>query len=185
MRDGAMADIPINRQFKVAIPPSLAIQKWQASYTPWFASHGYQQTGQGESVLTYTRSYFPWWTILLAIILFPIGLLALLLKAHAILTVSFEPEGEGATVSLGGMARNQEFHSYLFQIADQWSSKPAGEWGSDHPAAELGAGAAQNDRGVGIDLELDQLQKLVALRDARALTDEEFQERKSRILGDS
>jgi hypothetical protein len=179
-----VADIPINRQFRIAIPPSTAIHKWQARYTPWLGQHGYRQTGQGHDVLTYTRSYFPWWTILLAIILFPIGLLALLLKAHAILTVSYEPEAEGSRVTVAGMAKNQELHAYLFQIADEWSSRPAADWGVE-PVAAGPEPVRQVSSTAGIDAELDQLQKLVALRDARALTEDEFQARKRRIVGDS
>ena len=61
-------------------------------------------------VLTFEHEYRPTWTGCLAVLLFPIGLLALLAKDREFLSLTFLPEGERTRVVLSGSS-------------DEWSSR--------------------------------------------------------------
>jgi hypothetical protein len=63
---------------------------------------GYEVRGQTENALTFTRTYRPWYVWLLAIILFPIGLLALLGKETATIAITLEPNENGTLVRITG-----------------------------------------------------------------------------------
>jgi hypothetical protein len=171
-----VAYITVNRQFTMPEPPAEALQAWQAKYSSWLAGAQFQQTGQSPQILTYTRRYIPWWTILLAVILFPIGLLFLLIRNQNILTLSFVAEAGGSRVTIAGTAKD-ELHKHLMQVADQWDEMPVPERPRLPEATEAAPRTSSTPD------YLDQLGKLTELRDAGALSPEEFEAEKARILG--
>jgi hypothetical protein len=75
------------------------------AYTGWIAGRGYQISGQTDTTLTYTRTFIPAWAIVVAIIVFPIGLIALLVRREAVITVAFSGDGTRSTASLVGTAQ--------------------------------------------------------------------------------
>jgi hypothetical protein len=57
----------------------------------------------GPSSMSITRSYVPVWAVVVAVVLFPFGLLALLVRRERTGTVSARPRGDGRTdVSIAG-----------------------------------------------------------------------------------
>jgi hypothetical protein len=90
-RDRAAGDV--RRDMRSYLPPRLA--RW-----------GYRLITQNEGTMTFERRYAPVWTIVLAIILFPIGLLfPLLVKRTASLVFTVEGNGDSASnVTVNGQA---------------------------------------------------------------------------------
>ena len=70
-----------------------------AACTGQLAANGYMLTSQSEVAITYHRKYRHWGVILLAVVFFPIGLLALLITDDATITATIEPDdGSGGSV---------------------------------------------------------------------------------------
>jgi hypothetical protein len=93
----------------------------------------------------------PWWAILLAIGLFPIGLVALFFKSTETLTVLGFEETTGARFTTSG-----------------FSSRDVNETPNQAMSSTTSS------------LEID---RLAALRSSGALTEEEFQVEKTRLIG--
>jgi hypothetical protein len=67
-------------------------------FSPYMGSYGYRLQAQDDRSFTFERSYRPTWVIVVCIILFPIGLLALLAgKKRDTILASLSPEGAEAT----------------------------------------------------------------------------------------
>jgi len=66
--------------------------------------HGYELAERTPDHVVFTISRRPAWTILLAIFLFPLGLLALLYKEHERLTIDLLEDERGTLVSARGVA---------------------------------------------------------------------------------
>jgi hypothetical protein len=86
----------------------VCIAEWTGKLTPW----KYTLTTQSEAGVTFHRRYIPTWAIAVAIILFPIGLLALLVKDDASISATFTPEGEGTRVLVAGKAPGRIVKSF-------------------------------------------------------------------------
>jgi hypothetical protein len=71
---------------------------------PPLARHGYALVARSPYRLVFARERRPVWTILLAIFLFPFGLLALLYKDRAQIAIDLHPEGRHTLVSATGIA---------------------------------------------------------------------------------
>lgn len=95
-----MAWQPIYLEFPARRPPIEARQDWQARCADWLARVKYQQTNQTDTGLTYTRTYIPGFAIVVAILLFPIGLL----KSHPVARVKPATVPGGHTYAPGGLA---------------------------------------------------------------------------------
>lgn len=66
---------------------------------------GYKLEQENNSSLLFVRKYFPWWTILIAILLFPLGLLALVFGRRALFITFTANETEtGSDVVIQGEA---------------------------------------------------------------------------------
>lgn len=103
--------------------PREARRWWQAHYTTWMAAEKYEPTGATGDVLTYTRRYIPTPAVVFAILLFPFGLVLLLMKREAILTVEFAPKDDRTIVTITGTARPEAIGS-LWQVAAQQQRDP-------------------------------------------------------------
>jgi hypothetical protein len=82
--------------------PDEALRDWAGYYTGWLASSGYIMVAEGLGTVTYLRRYAPRWAIGVALIFFPIGLLALLAREEATLVVRALPGSSGISVSASG-----------------------------------------------------------------------------------
>jgi hypothetical protein len=79
-------------EFESQKQPADLLRDCLASFTGQLASNGYMLTSQSEVTVTYHRKYRHWGVILLAIVFFPIGLLALLITDDATITATVEPD---------------------------------------------------------------------------------------------
>ncbi|HKT83044.1 MAG TPA: hypothetical protein VJQ84_04325 [Solirubrobacterales bacterium] len=79
--------------------PADLLRDCLATFTGQLAVNGYMLASQSEVAVTYHRKYRHWGVILLAIVFFPIGLLALLITDDATITATVEPdEDSGGSV---------------------------------------------------------------------------------------
>jgi hypothetical protein len=83
-------------------PPEEALRDWIGYYAAWLAGHGYAMTSNGFNTVTYQRRYVPRWAVVIAVLFFPIGLLALLARSTANLVVSAGEEPSGTYVGVSG-----------------------------------------------------------------------------------
>ena len=92
-----------NRPFSVRIeshePPALVIAEAMRTIAPHLLRSGYELERPAENQLVFTRDRRPAWTILVAILVFPFGLLALTHKAReSQVFVNAIASGEGRTL---------------------------------------------------------------------------------------
>src|SRR5262245_19570996 len=71
-------------------------------WTPRLNRYGYHLTTQSIGGVTFERRFRPWWTIVLAIVLFPIGLLFLLHRRMVHVTFSFVGQDSGTVITIAG-----------------------------------------------------------------------------------
>lgn len=64
-----------------------------------FARDGFGPKDFAETYLVFERRYIPWWAIVLAVGLFPIGVLFLLIKNTATLFIEFDEEATGTRIN--------------------------------------------------------------------------------------
>jgi hypothetical protein len=95
---------PVDVGFRYDKPPEEALREWAGFYTEWLASNGYLMVAQSLGTITYWRRYFPSWSIAVAVLFFPIGLLALLARRDATLVVTAAAESGGTRVDVRGDA---------------------------------------------------------------------------------
>lgn len=88
----------IELEFASLDSPASAIRSWRGRNDVWFLSRRYHATFAGQDEIAYSRTYVPGICVLLAIFTFPIGLLALLVRSTAVLTVKFLPRTESSVV---------------------------------------------------------------------------------------
>jgi hypothetical protein len=93
-------------EFESDKPSAEVLRDTVSTWTSKLATEGYTLTSQSEFAVTYHRRYRTWPTILVAILLFPIGLLFLLLTADATITATIEPDDEtgGSVLIINGRA---------------------------------------------------------------------------------
>jgi putative oligomerization/nucleic acid binding protein len=106
--------------------------------------------------LSIFRRYTPWWAILLAIGLFPIRLVALCFKSTETLTVLGFEETTGARFTTSGFSSRDVNETPNQAMSAHWRSTKS---------------------------PLEEIDRLAALRSSGALTEEEFQVEKTRLLG--
>jgi hypothetical protein len=71
---------------------------------PPLQRHGYELRRRTTHHLLFVRSRRPIWTIAVAVMLFPFGLLALLYQEEARIAIDLHPAGDGTLVSASGVA---------------------------------------------------------------------------------
>ena len=84
-------------------PPQALLPEIVTGVSGPLASAGYVLQTQSEQVVTFVRNYRPWFIWVGVVLLFPLGLLFLLYKETATLTVILEPvDGGGTRVRING-----------------------------------------------------------------------------------
>ncbi len=83
--------------------PKTVVTEALGALTGPLGKYGYVLTTQSESGLTFARSYRPWWAWVLAVVIFPIGLLFLLSPETATITIVLEPNKSGTVVRVAGL----------------------------------------------------------------------------------
>lgn len=86
--------------------PDALRREFLANWTNNLADWGYSITSQSEDAITFHRKYRSWWLAVPIILLFPIGLLALLITSEATITAIIEPDddSDGSVLMVNGRA---------------------------------------------------------------------------------
>jgi hypothetical protein len=90
-------------EFEAGKPPNQLLREILRDWTGDLAANGYRLTSQSEVGVSFHRKYRHWGVILLAILLFPIGLLFLLITEDATITATVEPiDAAGSRLLVSG-----------------------------------------------------------------------------------
>ena len=95
-----------NLEFQSDKRPADLLRETLVSWTGQLADNGYALTSQSEVAVTFHRKYRHWAVILLAIVFFPFGLLALLITEDATVTATIDrgDDGDGSVLVVNGRA---------------------------------------------------------------------------------
>lgn len=114
--------LPIQRTMRVGEPVAEAQGRFVANFTPWLGRGDFFVESQTADTLRYTRRKFNTWQIVVAILFFPLGLLALLAeKRHEQISVFFRSEGSSGVTEItvtGGVV--QQNVGQLLQELDKF-----------------------------------------------------------------
>ena len=92
------ADIAVQRTIEVGEPPIEAQQRFMGYFTTWMAQGGFQAQATTPGSISFIRRSFNTWQVVVAVLFFPIGLLALLSEKHEHrLDVLFQASDDDAT----------------------------------------------------------------------------------------
>lgn len=83
-------------------PPNAVLTEVLSGLPGPLASAGYRLQTESERALTFARTYRPWFVWVGVVLLFPLGLLFLLYKETATISVVFEPKGGGTLIRVSG-----------------------------------------------------------------------------------
>jgi hypothetical protein len=96
---------PFHYEQRWAEPPEEAQQEIVATWSSSLNLAGYSLTSQSPSAVTFAKRYHPGWTIVLAVVFFPLGLLFLMHRRYAPITFGLEPTDPDSTlVTISGLA---------------------------------------------------------------------------------
>jgi hypothetical protein len=84
--------------------PESAMRELLTYVAPPLQRSGYELREHTPHRLLFVRSRRPVWTIAVAVLLFPFGLLALLYQDEARVAIDLHPAGDGTLISAGGVA---------------------------------------------------------------------------------
>lgn len=84
--------------------PEAALAATVSRLAPPLAQGGYRVVPQTDRFALMECRFRPWWAILLAVCLFPIGLLFLIVKTTHTLSIEAHPDGAGTRVAVTGRA---------------------------------------------------------------------------------
>jgi len=90
--------------WKAPAPPEVAMRDLLQFVAPPLQRSGYELRERTPHRLVFQRSRRPIWTIAVAVLLFPFGLLALLYTDEARITIDLQPSGNSTLVSASGVA---------------------------------------------------------------------------------
>ncbi len=85
-------------------PPDAVKSDLVALMAPPLARWNYRLISDSDRLIVFERSYRPWWTVICAVLLFPIGLLALLVTNEAVITVNLAEVDGGSAILIQGDA---------------------------------------------------------------------------------
>ena len=89
---------PFSDRFEVARARGRVMAEALAHIAPPLHNAGYELTRHSPDALEFTRESRPWWTIVGAVLLFPLGLLLLLHQKRSRILITFEEHGEFGTL---------------------------------------------------------------------------------------
>ena len=108
--------IAVHRTITVGEPPAEAMNRFTGHFTPWFLRGGWRPGAQTANTITYEKSSFHTWQIVVAVLGFPIGLIALFAeKKQETVMATFTENGGGTAILLTGVISSPSAEK---QIAD-------------------------------------------------------------------
>ena len=90
------------RELETAKPPSQVLSEAVTALTGPLATFNYTLQTQTDTALTFVRRYRPWFIWIGVVIFFPLGLLLLLYRDTATITVTLDPTGAGTRIRIAG-----------------------------------------------------------------------------------
>jgi hypothetical protein len=96
--------VAFSGSWRAPCTPDRAVEELLRSVAPALHGDGYVLRERTPHRLLFERSRRPVWTFVVAVLLFPLGLLALLHKDEARVAIDVSPTDDGALVSAGGVA---------------------------------------------------------------------------------
>jgi hypothetical protein len=85
-------------------PPDRAVHEFLTQGAPTLYRSGYHLSSRWPNRLLFARQRHPAWTFVLAVLFFPIGLLALLVTDYEQIAVDIEPAGDHTVLTARGVA---------------------------------------------------------------------------------
>jgi hypothetical protein len=123
------APTTIAAEFVMLEPTGEAMRTWQMERTQWMAQGRFVPAGQTQDTLVYGRKYTPGWAVIVAIFLFPIGLLALLARTSEQLTLRFQPRGTTETlVTVTGAMSNAPSYNLMVALINEYNENASGSY---------------------------------------------------------
>lgn len=99
---GRSRRVAINERLVWPEDVSRALPRIIEAVAPDLTGAGYRIDAQSDRAIIFSLQYRPGWTVVVAILLFPIGLLALLVRNGVSLSVTLTPRSEETDVSVSG-----------------------------------------------------------------------------------
>lgn len=93
-----------SREMTTPKAPSTVLTECLQEWNGPLGDYGYSLTTQTDRSLTYNRTYRSWAVWVVCVLLFPIGLLALLVRSQAPITATITPEDDQTRVFVAGRA---------------------------------------------------------------------------------
>jgi hypothetical protein len=91
-------------RFVATAPRRRVVDSALVALAPQLEARGYRLVAQDDAALVFQRDYRPVWTVMVAAVVFPVGLLALLHHPQSRLQVSFAETERGVEVTASGSA---------------------------------------------------------------------------------
>ena len=101
---GASALKDFSREITTDKAPRTLLSECLTEWSAQLAKHNYVLTTQSEAGLSFHKKYWPTWAIVIAVLFFPIGLVALFAKDDATITATFTPADDGTVMFVSGKA---------------------------------------------------------------------------------
>lgn len=122
---------PIYSEFVLLDPVDESLIYWESTLSPDFADDGYRITDKQRTTLYYSKRITPIWTIIVAIALFPVGLLALTSKQEAFLIVDLDGYGDYTLVTVrgNGLKRTKAWLDAMADTMNGIARDEPTEWG--------------------------------------------------------
>jgi hypothetical protein len=102
-----VASAPFYFEVPTAHPPDVLLRDLATRLTSIFGEVKFNLTANSPQALTYTRTFIPGWAVLVAIFLFPIGLLALTAKRQQHINITAVAHGHGSLITIAGNAPSE------------------------------------------------------------------------------
>ena len=100
-------NLPFKTRIRSANSVAAVRDKAMRTVVPELIADGYRLTSQSPTSLILERTFRPAWTYFLAVIVFPIGLVALLHTDSSQVVIHLEPLGDGSLAQVSGTARRR------------------------------------------------------------------------------
>jgi hypothetical protein len=99
-----LASTQFRAQWRAPVPHEEAIEDLREYVFPLLQHRGFQVVEETDEEFVLERRMHPLWTIVLAVIVFPLGLLALLYTERERMTVELTPDGDETGIIAAGSA---------------------------------------------------------------------------------
>ena len=91
--------VPFSVRWTARVPPGAAVTEFMEAASAPLHGFGYELVQRGRERLVFAQSRRPGWTVAVAVLLFPVGLIALLHTVEEVITVDFYRK-DGRTFAL-------------------------------------------------------------------------------------